>query len=183
MNWSLPDSVDVAGVNYGIRTDYRCILDIISDLSNPEADGQERALIVLIGLYPDFSAIPSEHYKEAVDKGMQFINCDSSGAPHKSSKLVDWEQDYHLIIAPINRVLGQEVRAVEYMHWWTWLAAYNEIGDCTFAQVVRIRDRLARGKQLDKSDREWYRKNQELVDFKNKYTSAQKDLLKEWGGA
>lgn len=182
MNWTLPDSVTVAGTVYSIRTDYRCILEILSDLANPEVDGQERALIVLIGLYPDFEAMPPEHYEGAVREGMRFINCNTEDTPHKVPRLVDWEQDYSLIIAPINRVLGQEIRALEYMHWYTFLAAYSEIGDCTFAQVVRIRDQKARGKTLDKQDREWYRRNWHLVDFKNKYTDADKELLKELSG-
>lgn len=182
MNWSLPESVEVQGVTYSIRTDYRCILDILTDLSDPEADGRDRALAVLIGLYPDFDDMPPEHYEDAIQAGLNFINCDSNDAPHKAPRLVDWEQDYPLIIAPINRVIGGEVRSVEYMHWWSFLAAYQEIGDCTFAQVVRIRDHLARGKSLDKSDREWYRKNRHLVDFKRKYTSADDALMKEWGG-
>lgn len=182
MNWSLPESVEVHGVTYSIRTDYRCILDILTDLSDPEADGRDRALAVLIGLYPDFDDMPPENYEDAIQAGLNFINCDSSDAPHKVPRLVDWEQDYSLIIAPINRVIGGEVRSVEYMHWWSFLAAYQEIGDCTFAQVVRIRDHLARGKSLDKSDREWYRKNRHLVDFKRKYTSADDALMKEWGG-
>ena len=154
MNWELPQSVEVQGASYPIRTDYRCILDILTDLSDPEADEQERALAVLIGLYPDFDDMPPEHYEDALNEGVRFINCDSGDAPHKSPRLVDW----------------------------TFLAAYNEIGDCTLAQVVRIRDHLARGKQLDKSDREWYRKNRHLVDFKRKYTSADDALMKEWGG-
>ena len=182
MNWTLPDSVEVQGTAYPLRTDYRCILDILTDLSDPEADGQERALAVLIGLYPDFDDMPPEHYEDAIEAGLRFINCDSGDAPYKAPRLVDWEQDYSMIIAPINRVLGEEARALEYMHWWTFLAAYNEIGDCTFAQVVRIRDHLARGKQLDQSDREWYRKNRHLVDFNRKYTSADDELMKEWGG-
>ena len=182
MNWELPESVEVQGDAYPIRTDYRCILDILTDLSDPEADGQERALAVLIGLYPDFDDMPQKHYEDAVNAGIRFINCDSGDAPHKAPRLVDWEQDYSLMIAPINRVVGREVRSLEYMHWWTFLAAYNEIGDCTLAQVVRIRDHLARGKRLDKSDREWYRKNRHLVDFKRKYTSADEALMKEWGG-
>ena len=182
MNWSLPESVEVHGVTYPIRTDYRCILDILTDLSNPEADGQDRALAVLVGLYPDFDDMPPDHWEDAISEGLRFINCDSGDATHKSPRLVDWEQDYSLIIAPINRVIGGEVRSVEYMHWYTFLAAYQEIGDCTFAQVVRIRDHLARGKNLDKSDREWYRKNQHLVGFKRKYTSADDELMKEWGG-
>ena len=171
MNWSLPESVEIAGEEYPIRTDYRCILDILTDLSDPEADGQERALALLIGLYPE----------EAVEAGLRFIKCDGEEAPHKAPRLVDWEQDYSLMIAPINRVLGREVRAAEYLHWYTFLAAYCEIGDCTFAQVVRIRDRLSRGKPLDRSDREWYRKNRHLVDFKRKYTEAEDEAAKKWG--
>ena len=181
MNWTLPDSVEVHGVTYPIRTDYRCILDILTDLSDPEADGQERALAVLIGLYPDFDGIPPEHYEDAIQAGLRFINCDSGDAPHKAPRLVDWEVDFPLIAAPINRVMGKEIRAEKYIHWYTFLSAYGEIGDCTFAQVVRIRDHLARGKRLDKSDQEWYRKNRHLVDFKRKYTSADGELTKKWG--
>lgn len=180
MNWELPYSVEVQSVTYPIRTDYRCILDILTDLSDPEADGEDRAAAVLIGLYPDFDDMPPEHYDDAIREGMRFINCDAKEAPHKAPRLVDWEQDYNLMIAPINRVMGKEIREVEYIHWWTFLAAYQEIGDCTFAQVVRIRDHLARGK-MDKSDWEWYRKNRHLVDFKRKYTEAEDAEAKKWG--
>lgn len=183
MNWGLPESLEVQGVPRPIRTDYRCILDILTDLSDPETDGRGRALALLIGLYPGFDDMPPECWEEAVNAGLRFINCDSEDVPHKAPRLVDWEQDYGLMIAPINRVIGQEVRALEYLHWWSFLAAYNEIGDCTFAQVIRIRDHLARGKKLDRSDLEWYRKNRHLVDFKHKYTNADRELLKEWGGA
>lgn len=182
MSWELPESIEIQGVTYPIRTDYRCILDILTDLSDPEADGQDRALAVLIGLYPDFEDMPPEHYEDALNDGVRFINCNSNDAPPKAARLVDWEQDYSLIIAPINHVIGGEVRSLKYMHWWTFLAAYQEIGDCTFAQVVRIRDHLARGKKLDRSDQEWYRKNRHLVDFKRKYTDAEKDIMRKLSG-
>ena len=180
MNWALPESIEIQGVAYLIRTDYRCVLDILTDLSDPEADGQERALAVLIGLYPDFDEMPPEHYEDAIQAGLQFINCDSDDAPHKSPRLVDWEQDFTYIVAPINRVTRQEVRAVEYMHWWTFLLAYYEIGDCTFAQIVRIRDLRARGKPLDKTDQDWYNRNRRLVDFKRKYTEQDEEKFSKW---
>lgn len=177
----LPTSVEVGGAEYVIRSDYRAALDICAALSDPELDGQERAVAALIIFYPDLSAIPPEHYQEAIDQCLRFINGGGEDAPRKALKLVDWEQDFQHIMAPINRVLGQEVRAVEYMHWWTFLAAFYEIGDCTFAQIVRIRDRLSRGKPLDKQDREWYQNNRHLVDFKRKYTSAEDEMAKSWG--
>lgn len=182
MNWELPDSVQVQGVTYSIRTDFRCILEILAGISDPDADGQDRAADVLIGLFPEFDDMPPEHYEDAIRAGMCFINGGGDDTPQpKATRLVDWEQDYSLMIAPINRVIGTEIRASEYIHWWTFLAAYQEIGDCTFAQVVRIRDHLARGKKLDKSDREWYRNNRHLVDFKRKYTEAEDSAAQEWG--
>ena len=69
------------------------------------------------------------------------------------------------------------------IHWWTILAAYAEIGDCLFAQIVRIRDKKAKGKPLDKSDREFYRKNRDIIDIKQTYSEAENDLVNLWTGA
>ncbi len=82
-------------------------------------------------------------------------------------------------LAPaINRVAGQEVRAAEYIHWWTLLGYYYEIGgDCMFANVVAIRDKIKRGKKLEKHEKELYRRNKDIIDLKSKYSSAEKDLL------
>lgn len=176
----LPTRAEVGGVEYEIRSDYRAILDICAALSDPELDGQDKAIAALKIFYPNWKSIPREHWQEAVDQCMHFIS-GGEEASHKSPKLVDLEQDFRYIVAPINRVTGQEIRAVEYMHWWTFLAAFYEIGDCTFAQIVRVRDRLARGKPLDKADRDWYRHNRQLVDFKRKYTSADDERMKRWG--
>lgn len=183
--WSglLPTSVEVDGSTYEIRSDFRAALDICVALNDPDLTEQERAYTVLDIFYPAFQDMPEEHYQEAKNQCLDFIGGGGPKNPGKTPKVIDWEQDFPLIVAPINRVTGKEIRSTEYLHWWTFLAAYQEIGDCTFAQVVRIRDHLARGKKLDKQDQEWYRRNRHLVDFKRKYTSADEELLKMWGGA
>ena len=183
MSWGLPASVEVRGEMYAVRSDFRVILDILAAASDPELDGQEKALVTLSAFYPDFGGMPEEFYEDALRACFRFINCDAGETPRSAPRLVDWEQDYSLITAPVNRVLGFEARGADYLHWWTYLAAYYEIGDCTFAQVVRIRDYLARGKSLDKQDREWYGKHRELVDFRRKYTSAEEEFLREWAGS
>ena len=181
MTWDLPVAVDVQGTAYAIRTDYRCILDICAAIADPELDGQEKSEAALDIFYPDYSSIPPEHLQDAVERCLWFIGGGDKAGGHRAPKLVDWEQDYPLLIAPVNRVLGREIRELKYLHWWTFLGAYQEIGDCTFAQVVRIRDMRARGKRLDKSDREWYQRNRQLVDFKNRYTEADEMTIREWG--
>jgi len=182
MIYDLPTSVDIQGQEYEIRSDYRAILDICIALNDPELTNDDKALAALDIFYPSFEDMPPEHYQEALDKCMWFINCGSEDAGDKHApKLMDWEQDFQYIVAPVNRVCGQEIRAAEYMHWWSFVSAYYEIGgDCTFSQIVRVRDRLARGKSLDKSDREWYRRNRALVDLKTKYTEAEEDVLKAY---
>lgn len=178
---ALPISLEVCGTEYEIRSDFRVALDICSAMSDPELSDEEKALVSVDILYPAFESMPPEYYQEALGKCCWFINGGEDGQKKKGPTLVSWEQDFSLIVAPVNRILGKEVRALEYLHWWTFLSAYYELGDCTFAQIVRIRDLRARGKPLDKSDREWYRRNQHLVDFKVKYTEAEQDILKQWG--
>lgn len=184
MIYGLPKSIEIAGVSYAIRSDFREILEIMSVLNDAELTDQERGFFALLIFYPDFETIPEDRYQEALEKCFWFINGGSEDEPsEKKPVLMDWEKDFPIIIAPVNRVLGHEARADEYLHWWTFLSAYMEIGgDCTFAQVVHIRDLLRQGKPLDSSDREWYRKNRSMVDMKAKFTSDELEELKKWGG-
>ena len=43
MNYALPKSLEVGGVEYEIRTDYRVILDAISALNDPDLYPIEKA--------------------------------------------------------------------------------------------------------------------------------------------
>lgn len=184
MMYDLPKSLQVCGTEYEINSDYRAILDIIIVLNDAELTDSQRIFFALGFFYPDFEKIPREHHQEALRWCFWFINGgqDEEQEQKRSVKLMDWEQDFRYIASPVNRVLGFEMRAVEYLHWWTFLAAYMEIGECTFAQIVHIRDAQSRGKPLDKADREWYNRNRNIVDLKVTYTSAEEDLLKKWGG-
>ena len=47
---------------------------------------------------------------------------------------MDGEQDFPFIVGPVNRVLGKEIQSLKYLHWWSFLSAYTEIGDCTFVE-------------------------------------------------
>lgn len=180
MSYELPTQVEVLGTTYDIRADYRAALDICAALTDPELGEQEKASVLLDIFYPGFSDMPAEHYQEAIKKCLWFINCGEEEKKGPTPKLMDWEQDFRYIVAPINRVMGREIRSADYLHWWSFIAAYYEIGECLFANIVRIRRNLARGKALDKADREWYRENRELVDLKVRYSDSEQKLLRQW---
>ena len=191
MNWGLPTSVEIGGESYEIRTDFRVILDIFVMLSDPDLSGTDRAEGILQMFYVSPEDIPQQHLQEAVDRFTWFQNGGQETDKKKSPKLVDWEQDYPLILPPINRVFGQDIRGIPYdaetntggVHWWTFLGAYNDLGDCTFAQVVRIRDKKARGKTLEKDEREWYRRNSNIVNMKRKLSQEEETTISKWLGA
>lgn len=188
MNFDLPVKLDVGGRKYNIRSDYRVILEICTALNDPDLNQAEKVFAALDMFYPELDEMPADNYQEAVEKCFWFISCGDEEQKKPAPKLVDWEQDFRYIVAPINRVCGRDVRSIPYdretntggFHWWSFISCYYEIGECLFAQIVRIRNAKAKGKPLDKSDKEWLRENRHLVDFKSKYSSAEEDILKKW---
>lgn len=179
MDISLPKSFLLGGMEYKIRYDFRPILDICAALEDPDLDLKEKAAVACTIFYPDFSEIPAEHIREAIEKCYWFINGGEEAPKKKGPTLVSWEKDVKHIIAPINRVIGREIRDIPMggLHWWTFLAAYMEIGDCTFAQIVRIRNLIAKGKKLDKHDQEWYCSNAHLVNIPVKLSQSEREFL------
>ena len=183
MRYDLPTSVTINEVKYAINTDFRCILDIMEVLSDNELTDRERAFFALGFFYPEveLKTASKEFLEEAVKQFFWFIN---GGEEEKNSKkqpkVVDWQQDFPHIIAPVNRVFGHDIRSDSYVHWWTFLSAYMEIGECLFSQIVSIRHKRATGKKLEKYEKDWYRQNRKLVDFKveRKYTAEDFEFFK-----
>lgn len=182
--WELPTSLDLGGVGYKIRTDFRDILFILDTMSDPEYEDDEKATIALIVFYEDYERIPAELCHEALKKVFEFIDggerADDSKQHHP--KLMDWTQDAALIIPAVNRVIGKEVRAEKYLHWWTFLAAYSEIGDCQFSSILGIRSKKAKHKKLEKYEQEFYQENKALIDLRSSNSSMsereREDLLR-----
>ena len=173
--WELPASIQIDGMEYPIRTDFRAVLGILQFFYDPEANQEEKILFCLDTIYKNLDDIPEEKWGEAYIKAIQFIDMDDGPVEDKKPEpaVMDWEQDAGAIIPAINHVIGQEVRMLNYMHWWTFLGAYMEIGDGLFAQIVAIRSKKKKGKKLEKWEQEFYREHRDLIDLKKRYTKEE----------
>ena len=69
------------------------------------------------------------------------MNCGQTLPRSPAPPLLDWEQDAPLIAADINKAAGCEVRALPYLHWWTFMAWFNSIGDGQLATMLRVRSK------------------------------------------
>lgn len=167
----LPVFLTIADNEWCIRTDYRDILTIMEAYNDPELSDREKAWIMLNILYVDWEKMPRELYREAAEKAVWFLDCGQEEDDKKPPrKLMDWEQDEPILFPAINKLAGREIRAVEYLHWWTFTGYFMEIEDGTFSTVLGIRQKRAKGKKLEKYEQEFYLANKSMCDIKTRYT-------------
>ncbi|MCR4622678.1 MAG: bacteriophage Gp15 family protein [Clostridiales bacterium] len=183
--YSLPETLEAGGQTLAVRSrgDWRVVIDAMIALGDPELKESERAYAALNIFYaedPGTFKDPEAAFRamsEFMDAGSQ----EAENAP-KRPKLIDWETDGALVVSGVNKVLGQEIRALPYMHWWTFMAAYMGIGEGALSTVVGIRDKLARGRKLDKTEKDFRRDNPQYFQMDRKALKAGRDMLLElWG--
>ena len=178
--WSLPETAEIGGATFEINTDFRDILEILGCLSDPETPEYLRWRIAIALFY--VGDIPLEHQSEAMQYLSSFISCGETEDAKPSPKLMDWEQDALAIVADVNKVAGCEVRSLSYLHWWTFLSYFQAIGEGQLSTIVSIRDKLQRGKKLERWEQDYYRENRSRIDFKKKYSAeelAEQERLKK----
>jgi len=174
--WELPTSIIISEKEYEIRTDYRAVIDVLRALNDTDElfeawmNESERNYVqvetMMVIMVPDYEQIPIEHWSEASKAISDFIDCGMREDKKKPKpQLMDWEQDAQILLPAINKNAKVDVRSLEYLHWWTFLGYYMEIGECLFGQVVSIRDKKKRGKKLEKWEREFYRDNKAMIDL------------------
>ncbi|MGN0602145.1 MAG: Gp15 family bacteriophage protein [Oscillospiraceae bacterium] len=167
----LPTALDVGGRQYPIRSDYRVVLNIFQAFNDPELSDREKTYVVIKCIYID--DIPRELIKEAMEKACWFMDGgDMPKSKPEKVKTFDWEYDQAILFPAVNKVAGYEVRGSEYMHWWTFLGCFGEIGDGLFTTVMHIRQKKMKGKKLDKWERDFYNANKDLINIQTAQDKA-----------
>jgi hypothetical protein len=177
--WNLPTAVEIDGKEYKItnKCDYRMVLDVICALNDNELDDEQKIRTALYVFYEDISEC--NDIEKAIKEMYKIISYgeEDDVQGENKPKLIDWEHDFNMLVAPINRVLGYEIRSVDYLHWYTFLSGYMEIGECQFNTVVSIRSKRAKGKKLDDWEKEFYKENKKMVDLPQNLTEEEQEWL------
>lgn len=160
----LPTKLTVNGVPREIRSDYRNILRIFTALNAKELKDEEKTLICLKRMYPDFVNIPRSDYTAAYKAAVSFIECNTRDSKDRPPVL-NWDKDEQLIFAEVNKVAGQEIRSVPYLHWWSFLGYFQCVDqDGTWGFILGIRQKRALHKKLEKHESEFFNANRELCE-------------------
>ena len=182
MTWNLPLCVEIDGKEHKIRNkcDYRVVLDVISCLNDEELEMSDRIRCALYIFYEDISEI--ENFEVAMKEMFRIINNGAEEEQTHENKpvLMSWEHDFPILAPQINKVLKAEIRNPDaYFHWYTFLGGYFGIDpeNNTWATVVSIRSKRAKGQKLEKHEIEFYRENRKMVDLPQQITAEERDLL------
>lgn len=188
--YEIPTTITVQDTTYHIRNDgdYRVILECFVALNDVELSEVERIFACMVIFcdeidIDDIFTFDEEYLNEFVTKMFAFFNCgepDGVGANVKR-KVIDWEQDQQIICAGINKVAGTEVRALTYLHWWTFMGYFCSIGESTLSTVVSIRDKILKGKKLEKYEKEFRQDNPQYFNWDHRTLQEKEDdeLLKQ----
>ena len=160
----LPTTLEVHGKKYNIRSDYRNVLRIFEAFADKDISDYGRLLVCLQRLYVDFASIPHSDYQEAYMAAYRFLACNTQDDGKPPIRTFNWIKDEQLIFPAVNKAAGIEVRAVPYMHWWTFLGYFESIDtDSLLGTVLSLRSKRARGKKLEKHEQEFWRNNKALM--------------------
>jgi len=182
----LPESVIIVGKSFSIRDkcDYRIIKKCIRALKDSELDEETAVKCAAIIFYEDYSNITD--FSEAVKQMYSVIGCENQykseyiglASEENELQLMDWDYDWDILAPALSRVLGYDVRTSgKYTHWWSLVGAYMEIGECTFRDVVSIRQKLRSGKPLESYERKFYNENRETVDLPLNLSAEEREFL------
>ena len=186
--YELPTSIQLGKQSFAIRDrgDYKMVIDCFRALNDNELTDEWKIYTALIIFYGDLEGIEDLNklgdIEEAVNQMYIFFNCGNADLDNvpKSPKLIDWEQDEQLISSAINKVAGQEIRSIPYIHWWTFMAWYLAIGDSPLSYIVGIRHKLATNQKLEKYEKKFQHENPQYfrMDFMREEDKEYEEFLK-----
>lgn len=180
---ALPERLTVGDTDYPIRSDYRNVLQVFEAFNDPELEPSEKWIVSIYLLFEDFSCADnvlealknSFSMEEAMKQINWFISAGKTQGKDIELPVYDWSQDEQMIFSSVNKIAGQETRDLEYLHWWTFLGYFNEVGEGTFSFIVGIRHKLNKGKKLEKHEKEFLSYNKELVKLKKPKTREEQE--------
>lgn len=111
-------------------------------IEDPSLARVEKNLILYNNLYKDR---PTD-IQQALEMGIWFLNLgkemDSDGV-----RVFSWQKDADLIYSAYQQTHGIDLEAIEFMHWWKFMALFMDLGsDTVFCNLVSLRKRVKTGK-------------------------------------
>lgn len=176
--YNLPSEITLRGERHKIRCDFRPIFDILIAFEDNDLSAEEKLYIMLDILYIDKPK--QELIQDAVVEGLKFINLGQENEDGEGSnqRLLSYKQDAIYIFSAVDGQLGYSSRRCDFLHWWEFMGAFMNIGECFLSTLMHQRKLKLEGKH----DKKWWHENRQIAELKS--TKKEEDeilkLLNGW---
>jgi hypothetical protein len=176
----LPSSLEVQGVQLAINADWRPCVNIMRMFERQDLTDSEKILCMVEILY--VNEVPDSMVADAAEQAIWFLNLGDDPRTKASSKtsstgrLFSWEQDLKYIISAVEHASHVSIRSQEFFHFWEFMSAFFETGECILNTLIHQRKLKKTGKQ-SKMDREWWAENKDIAELKVELTTDEQEVL------
>ena len=173
----VPESVEIDGIEYEIRTDFRVSILFEMMMQDAELSDKEKLLKALELYYP---IIPG-NVGEAIEKIKWFYRCgkdivkSSNNSKGESIKIYDYEYDDDYIYSAFLSQYGVDLQDVKHLHWWKFKAMFKSLNeDNKIVKIMQYRN-IDLSKIKDKEQNIYYRKMKKLYEIPRSATEIEKN--------
>lgn len=173
----LPTSLTVKGRDFAINADFRLCVNIMRMFERNDLTDSEKIECMVGILYKD--EVPRRYLVDAAQEAVWFLNLgeDVQGKGNRGvGRLFSWEQDLKFIISAVDKSAGFSIRSKDFYHFWEFMSAFFESGECVFNTLAHQRKLKKTGKQT-KADKEWWMENREIAELKMTLTQDEQEVL------
>jgi hypothetical protein len=186
MIWDYPLTVTIDGEEFEIenKCDYRVILDCLTVYEDAELDLVSQHLSAMVIFYKE--PVKVKNVEEAIKQMCRVIDCRMDDEMAETAhiekeqplRLMSWKKDFKFIAPAISRILGYDIRDPNrYTHWWSFMGAYMEIGECPWNTIITIRRKKMKGLKLEEWERKMYQENRADIDLPRNLTNEEREWL------
>lgn len=162
----LPSAVTVAGVEFAVNTDFRCMARFENNMLKIKGNETlQRAKVIEAALSEFYRGNIPKNLEEAIKQMWWFYRCgeditsrkNQTGSTRRNIRLYDYEIDGQRIVSAFQSQYGIDLTSTT-LHWWLFRGYFSDLNDsCDFVKIM-----CYRGIDLDsiknKKERERYRK-------------------------
>ncbi|MCI5630188.1 MAG: bacteriophage Gp15 family protein [Clostridium sp.] len=163
----VPESVEIDGIEYEIRTDFRISILFEMMMQDEELSNEEKILKALELYYP----IIPDNVEEAIDKIKWFYRCGkdivkSNNESHgESVKIYDYEYDDDYIYSAFLSQYNVDLQDIKHLHWWKFKAMFKSLNeDNKIVKIMQYRS-IDLSEIKDKEQNAYYRKMKKLYEI------------------
>lgn len=168
----LPKSVEVGGIPYPVKTDFRAVLKLIQEVRQTEEP--EARLLLVLGIFKEMPQ-DIQGAVQAVTGFIAGVHAGRNGREDNDSrkKTFCYEQDAPYIVSDFCNYYGIDLLKCRYLHWWKFQMLLEGLPDDSGTKTRIGYRSIDAGKIRDKQERQRIQKIQRAISLEDERDEEQ----------